>query len=130
MITYIGQTKCLWQTTHREFIQYIFVLFTKHLNLKQEIFILKEDHFMKGQCFFVSFYFLSLSPSLSLSLSLSLFHSQCNCHENELLICFPKEFLMPCRPDSSNTMVVVWSTINFPGLHCFSKALFHSALIM
>lgn len=61
---------------------------------------------------------------------LSLSHSQCNCHENELLICFPKEFLMPRRPDSRNTMVVVWSTNNFPGLHCLSKALFHPALIM
>lgn len=61
---------------------------------------------------------------------LSLCHSQCNCHENELLICFPKEFLMPRRPDSRNTMVVVWSTNNFPGLHCISKALFHQALIM
>lgn len=63
-------------------------------------------------------YFLFLPPS------------QCNCHENELLICFPKEFLMPRRPDSRNTMVVVWSTNNFPGLHCLSKALFHPALIM
>lgn len=60
----------------------------------------------------------------------SLSHSQCNRHENELLICFPKEFLMPRRPDSRNTMVVVWSTNNFPGLHCLSKALFHRALIM
>lgn len=37
---------------------------------------------------------------------------------------------MPRRPDSRNTMVVVWSTNNFPGLHCLSKALFHPALIM
>ena len=66
--------------------------------------------------------FLFFSPSLS--------YSQCNRHENELLICFPKEFLMPRRPDSRNTMVVVWSTNNFPGLHCLSKALFHRALIM
>lgn len=61
---------------------------------------------------------------------LSLPHSQCNCHENELLICFPKEFLMPHRPDSRNTMVVVWSTNNFPGLQWLSKALFHPAQIM
>lgn len=37
---------------------------------------------------------------------------------------------MPRRPDSRNTMVVVWSTNNFPGLHCLSKALFHPVLIM
>lgn len=61
---------------------------------------------------------------------LSLLHSQCNCHENELLICFPKEFLISRKPDSRNTMVVLRSTNNFPGLHCLSKALFHLALIM
>lgn len=37
---------------------------------------------------------------------------------------------MPHRPDSRNTMVVVWSTNNFPGLHWLSKALFHPAQIM
>lgn len=58
------------------------------------------------------------------------FNSQCDCHENELLICFPKEFLMPHRSDSLSEMVVVWSTNNFPGLHCLSKAFFHPALIM
>lgn len=58
------------------------------------------------------------------------FNSQCDCHENELLICFPKEFLMPHRSDSLGEMVVVWSTNNFPGLHCLSKAFFHPALIM
>lgn len=36
--------------------------------------------------------FLLTLPSLSV---LSLFHSPFNCHENELLICFPKEFLKP-----------------------------------
>lgn len=76
------------------------------------------------------FYFTSFI-SLSLSVSqLPFIHSKFSCHENELLICFPKEFLMPCRPDSRNTTVVVWSTNNFPGLHCLSKALFHPALIM
>ena len=73
------------------------------------------------------------SPLTHLSLSLlflPLPHSQYNCHENELLICFPKEFLMPRRPDSRNTTVVVWSTNNFPGLHCLSKALFHPDQIM
>lgn len=73
---------------------------------------------------------LTLSVSFFFFSSLSLSHSQCNRHENELLICFPKEFLMPRRPDSRNTTVVVWSTNNFPGLHCLSKALFHRALIM
>lgn len=58
------------------------------------------------------------------------FNSQSDCHENELLICFPKEFLMPHRSDSLSEMVVVWSTNNFPGLHCLSKAFFHAALIM
>lgn len=58
------------------------------------------------------------------------FNSQCDCHENELLICFPKEFLMPHRSDSLSEMVVVWSTNNFPGLHCLSKAFFYPALIM
>lgn len=76
-----------------------------------------------------SLFFVCLHSSLPLYF-FSFFHSQCNCHENELLICFPKEFLMPRRPDSRNTMVVVWSTNNFPGLHCLSKALFHPALIM
>lgn len=79
----------------------------------------------KSRYFFLFF----LLSSLFLCF-LSLSHSQCNCHENELLICFPKEFLMPHRPDSRNTMVVVWSTNNFPGLHCLSKALFYPALIM
>lgn len=69
-------------------------------------------------------------PVFSFLPQLPFIHSKFSCHENELLICFPKEFLMPCRPDSRNTTVVVWSTNNFPGLHCLSKALFHPALIM
>lgn len=69
-------------------------------------------------------------PSFITLSQLPFIHSKFSCHENELLICFPKEFLMPCRLDSRNTMVVVWSTNNFPGLHCLSKALFHPALIM
>lgn len=87
------------------------------------MFIPKRIPFKKA--FFFLFSFILLVSSISF-----LSHSQCNCHENELLICFPKEFLMPRRPDSRNAMVVVWSTNNFPGLHCLSKALFHPALIM
>lgn len=104
----------------------ILLLFITDFNLKTEkCSFQKEVHFNKSLLFFFVF------PHSSLFLHfLSLSHSQCNCHENELLICFPKEFLMPRRPDSRNTMVVVWSTNNFPGLHCLSKALFHPALIM
>lgn len=70
-------------------------------------------------CFPPSFIFLS-SPTSFLSRS----HSEPDCHENELLICSPKEFLVPRRPDSRNTTLVMWSTNNFPGLHCLSKTLF------
>lgn len=64
--------------------------------------------------------FIFLSPCTSF---LSRSHSEPNCHENELLICSPKEFLMPRGPDSRNTTLVMWSTNNFPGLHCLSKTL-------
>lgn len=67
----------------------------------------------------LSFFLSPLPFSLTLILG-------ANCHENELLICFPKEFLVPRRPDSRNTTLVMWSTNNFPGLHCLSKALFHA----
>lgn len=114
-------------------------LYTEHsfiIYYRSEFFLLKgkkwpdrkEVHFNKSPVFLFfspSFIFLPFSISF-----LSHSHSRRNCHENELLICFPKEFLMPRRPDSRNTMVVMWSTNNFPGLHCLSKALFHPALIM
>lgn len=41
-----------------------------------------------------------------------------------LLICFPKEFLVPPGLTAAVQRVVVWSTNNFPGLQCFSKELF------
>lgn len=42
--------------------------------------------------------------------------------ENQLSICFTKEFLTPRRPDNRSSR----STNNFRGLHCFSKAPFSS----
>lgn len=100
----------------------ILLLFITNVNLKKWK---KKIHNKKKKS--LCFVFPHSCPPLYF---LSHSHSQCDCHENELLICFPKEFLMPRRPDSRNTMVVVWSTNNFPGLHCLWKALFHLALIM
>lgn len=117
---------CIWLYTEHSFIIYYR---SEFFCLKEKMARPKRSPFQQKPSFLFffspSFIFLPFSISF-----LSHSHSRRNCHENELLICFPKEFLMPRRPDSRNTMVVMWSTNNFPGLHCLSKALFHPALIM